>query len=66
MDEQSEKEKVVVEVVRNGPARVIGNFVYRDGDGNEEEREGRMSICRCGLSQKMPFCDGAHKGNEFE
>lgn len=21
--------------------------------------------CRCGRSQKQPFCDGAHKGSEF-
>ncbi len=21
--------------------------------------------CRCGKSQKQPFCDGAHKGSEF-
>jgi len=22
--------------------------------------------CRCGRSQKQPFCDGAHKGTGFE
>ena len=21
--------------------------------------------CRCGRSKKQPFCDGAHKGNQF-
>ena len=22
--------------------------------------------CACGLSSKQPFCDGSHKGTEFE
>jgi CDGSH-type Zn-finger protein len=22
------------------------------------------AFCTCGLSQRMPFCDGAHKGTE--
>ncbi len=21
--------------------------------------------CKCGMSQRQPFCDGAHKGSEF-
>lgn len=25
----------------------------------------RYSWCTCGLSEKQPFCDGAHKGGEF-
>lgn len=26
-----------------------------------EPQETVISICACGLSQKFPFCDGAHK-----
>lgn len=46
-----------------GPATITGgNFVVIDEDGNEMEKRERISICRCGLSQKWPICDGAHKG----
>jgi CDGSH iron-sulfur domain-containing protein 3 len=31
----------------------------------ELESEKLYSWCTCGLSQKQPFCDGAHKGTEF-
>ena len=24
---------------------------------------GRYSWCQCGLSKKLPYCDGAHKGS---
>jgi CDGSH-type Zn-finger protein len=27
---------------------------------------GKYAWCTCGLSQKQPFCDSAHKGTEFK
>ena len=27
---------------------------------------GHYEICSCGLSEKQPYCDGAHKGTEFK
>lgn len=50
--------------VRNqGPLRVEGDFVLCDHDGNQFGLGGRqaISLCRCGLSQNKPFCDGSHK-----
>lgn len=57
-----EKETVKITCVNNGPARVEGTFTLVFPDGKEMKIEdGRLSICRCGMSEKMPLCDGAHK-----
>ncbi len=31
----------------------------------ELEKGKRYSWCTCGLSEKQPFCDGAHRGTSF-
>lgn len=30
-------------------------------DGSVVIKEGLFSLCRCGQSNKKPFCDGTHK-----
>jgi CDGSH-type Zn-finger protein len=47
----------------NGPLRVTGNFVIKDSNGKDFDLSGRtvISLCRCGLSQNKPFCDGSHR-----
>jgi CDGSH-type Zn-finger protein len=45
----------------NGPARMTGWVSIRSADGVEEWRPDRCSLCRCGHSGAMPFCDGTHK-----
>jgi CDGSH-type Zn-finger protein len=56
--------KTKITVIPNGPIRVEGEFEIVDPQGNPYGLDGRttVSICRCGLSQNKPFCDGAHKG----
>lgn len=44
----------------NGPLRVRGVGLSAD-DGTVFEHAERFSLCRCGRSNTMPFCDGSHK-----
>lgn len=37
-----------------------------DQDGNVIKEGNAFSFCRCGQSNLMPFCDGAHKESDFE
>ncbi len=58
---EEEEHPVSVKIMVDGPIILKGNFtlVY---DGNKKEvRESMISICRCGASNHMPFCDGSHK-----
>lgn len=57
--------KTKITVNNNGSLRVEGDFEIVDKEGNSYDLAGRdlISICRCGLSQNKPFCDGAHKGH---
>jgi CDGSH-type Zn-finger protein len=57
-----------VVVVDNGPLRVLGlSIVLKDVNGKAFDLAGRdaISLCRCGLSQNKPFCDGSHARNGF-
>lgn len=61
-------EKVIITIKNNGPIRVEGsNFEIRDAAGTPFNLQGRtaVSICRCGASQKQPFCDGNHGQCKF-
>lgn len=57
-----ENQKVQVKVMDNGPYRITGDIELLDIDGNVFETKRAVSLCRCGLSNRKPFCDGMHKG----
>jgi CDGSH-type Zn-finger protein len=61
-------DNVDIVVSPNGPYRISGNFVIKDGQGNEFNLSGRtvISLCRCGHSGNKPFCDGSHARNGFQ
>ena len=57
-----------VTIVNNGPIRIEGDdFTIYDFEGNAFDLAGRtvISLCRCGMADNKPFCDGAHGRNGF-
>ena len=61
-------EAVKITVRPNGPLRVEGPIVLKDADGKEWDLTGKpaISLCRCGHSEKRPFCDGSHNRIGFQ
>ena len=57
-----------VKVFNNGPLRIEGDFEMVDANGATFGLAGRKAIglCRCGLSDNKPFCDGAHARQGFD
>ena len=54
-----------ISVLNGGPYRVEGAVPLLDHEGSEIEAPPAYSLCRCGGSENKPFCDGAHKSNNF-
>jgi CDGSH-type Zn-finger protein len=57
----------IIRVKDNGSLKVEGDFTIVDAEGNAYDLRGRtaVSLCRCGLSATMPFCDKAHRAAGF-
>ena len=55
-------------VFSNGPIRLEGDFTLVDAEGKAFGLGGRAAIglCRCGMSENKPFCDGAHNRQGFQ
>lgn len=43
-----------------GPLWVKGGITVRGAQGEEYEARNRVTLCRCGESTNMPYCDGSH------
>jgi CDGSH-type Zn-finger protein len=44
----------------SGPLWVRGGISVVSADGKTYETRNRVTLCRCGMSQNKPFCDGTH------
>ena len=58
---------VVIKIRENGPILVSGPVFVTDHLGNKYDTgtQANIALCRCGHSQKKPFCDGSHKTAGF-
>jgi CDGSH-type Zn-finger protein len=55
-----------IAVVPDGPLWVRGGIPLEAPDGFVYEVRDRMTLCRCGHSGNMPFCDGTHEAIDFQ
>ena len=62
------EDKTTIVCSPNGPLRISGDFVIKDGQGQDFDLSGRttISLCRCGHSANKPFCDGSHARQGFQ
>jgi CDGSH-type Zn-finger protein len=60
--------EVKVTVVNNGPLLIDGVVDMVDQEGHAYGLGGRtkVGLCRCGASERKPFCDGSHKKSGFQ
>ncbi|MBI2978923.1 MAG: CDGSH iron-sulfur domain-containing protein [Rhodospirillales bacterium] len=57
-------EPVTIQALKNGPFIVKGEMKLVDGEG-KDITVAKTALCRCGHSANKPFCDGAHRANNF-
>ena len=51
----------IITVMKDGPLVVKGGFSIITSAGGTLKQMKMASLCRCGHSKKMPFCDGTHR-----
>ncbi|HTW39429.1 MAG TPA: CDGSH iron-sulfur domain-containing protein [Thermoplasmata archaeon] len=49
----------------SGPLWVRGGVRVESADGKGYETRNRVTLCRCGASTNMPFCNGSHASIKF-
>jgi CDGSH-type Zn-finger protein len=66
---QARMSEVTIKVRDDGPLLVDGPVKVIDATGNVftiPTGKPAIALCRCGQSQRKPFCDGSHKGCNFQ
>jgi len=50
----------VIEIVEGGPINIKGRIVFKDLKRDITTDLDEVSLCLCGRSKNMPFCDDSH------
>jgi CDGSH-type Zn-finger protein/uncharacterized Fe-S cluster protein YjdI len=50
----------------NGPLLFKGPLSIHAGSGRKAWQGEKCALCRCGLSNNKPFCDGSHRAGGFQ
>lgn len=58
--EEGDTKEIKVALMKDGPLVIKGNLTIKMEDGSTVQKKNITCFCRCGKSQKMPWCDGTH------
>lgn len=59
--DNNNSERTQVQIIKNGPIKVTGNYAITDANGNKlPPKNDTLYLCACGRSKGKPFCDGSH------
>jgi CDGSH-type Zn-finger protein/uncharacterized Fe-S cluster protein YjdI len=56
-----EEQPASVKIMVDGPIVLKGNFTLLYDGVEKKVQDNIISICRCGVSDHQPFCDGKHR-----
>jgi uncharacterized Fe-S cluster protein YjdI len=65
-DQAEQENPVSVKIMVDGPIVIKGDFTFQYSGNKKEMKDGLISLCRCGASNHLPFCDGSHRKIGFE
>jgi len=62
----TEEGELTITLSPNGPILLSAPFELHSADGNTILYGQKAALCRCGGSQRKPFCDGTHQQQGFQ
>jgi uncharacterized Fe-S cluster protein YjdI len=65
-DSPTNAKSTQIKLIKDGPIMISGDFKIINSEGIELNITGKVALCRCGASTKMPYCDGKHREIDFK